>query len=512
MVREEMYNKIQALRRSGYSIRRCAREVDIDRKTVRKYWNMSPDEYVAYLAKCMSRTKILDPYRDEIVLKMETYPNITAAIVYDQLREKHSGFSPSYRSVSLYVTMLREKLGIPTQAVVRQYTEVAEQAPGRQLQVDMGQKVMRNTYGRSVRIYIFAAVLSHSRKKFVYFQDHPFNTNDFIYAHSLTFLYYGGRTEEIVYDQDRIMTVSENAGDIILTEAFESYRRYVGFGIHLCRGNDPESKGKIENVVKYVKHNYLACREYHGIQELNSGGLLWLDRTANAKIHETTKLIPDRVFDAERKLLLAAPTISESPKHRSAIIRKTNVVHFGQNRYEVPKGTYRPGRVADIDVDNAYRTVEFKDPDTGELLAKHMLCMEKGKLVKLPRNQNRYQGNNYDELRDKTISDVIEIPGASVYIDKLIEAYPRYAKDQLSIMSKCIASHSREELLNAFEYCTRRDLISANDFRDTLVYFRSEQPATTKRSVSIPAKYLAVQANVRDIDVYKSKTTAGGAK
>ena len=39
---------------------------------------------------------------------------------------------------------------------------------------------------------------------------------------------YGGRTAEIVYDQDRVMAVSENAGDLILTARFEAYRQYAG--------------------------------------------------------------------------------------------------------------------------------------------------------------------------------------------------------------------------------------------------------------------------------------------
>ena len=95
------------------------------------------------------------------------------------------------------------------------------------------------------RPYIFAIVLSHSRKKFVFFQDHKFNAREFVFAHDLAFRYFGGRTTEIVYDQDRVMAVSENAGDLILTEEFSAYSRYAGFSVHLCRAHDPESKGKM---------------------------------------------------------------------------------------------------------------------------------------------------------------------------------------------------------------------------------------------------------------------------
>ena len=62
--------------------------------------------------------------------------------------------------------------------------------------------------------------LSHSRKRFAVVQDHKFNAEEFIAAHDMAFRYFGGRTEEIVYDQDRVMTVRENAADLLLTEAF----------------------------------------------------------------------------------------------------------------------------------------------------------------------------------------------------------------------------------------------------------------------------------------------------
>ena len=131
----------------------------------------------------------------------------------------------------MYVTALREVLGIPTEKSIRQYTEVTELSPGIQAQVDMGQKLMSDMYNKKVRIYIFTMVMSHSRKKFVCFQDRPYKAADFIEAHDRAFKYYGGRTDEIAYDQDRVMTVAENAGDLIFTEAFENNKKYAGFSI-----------------------------------------------------------------------------------------------------------------------------------------------------------------------------------------------------------------------------------------------------------------------------------------
>ena len=68
--------------------------------------------------------------------------------------------------------------------------------------------------------------------------------------------------QEMVFDQDSIVCVSENAGEIIYTYEFEKFRQECKVSIYMCRGADPESKGKIENTVKYIKGNFLRNRMY----------------------------------------------------------------------------------------------------------------------------------------------------------------------------------------------------------------------------------------------------------
>ena len=202
---------------------------------------------------------------------------------------------------------------------------------------------MKDMYGKRVKIYIFAMSLSFSRYKFIYFQLTPFTAQDFVGAHDKAFRYFGGRPNQIVYDQDRVMVVSENHGDILFTDVFNSYKCFAGFSVHLCRGYDPESKGKIEAVIKYVKGNFLPGREFCGIDSLNSTGLSWLDRTGNGLVHETTKMIPKIVFKEEQGHLKAFPELTYADKiSQFAMVRKTNVVVYKQNRYGVQKGTYEP--------------------------------------------------------------------------------------------------------------------------------------------------------------------------
>jgi hypothetical protein len=281
---------------------------------------------------------------------------------------------------------------------------------------------------------------------------------------------------------------------------FTSYSRYAGFSVHLCRGNDPESKGKIEAVIKYVKNNFLSCREYPGISKLNGDGLSWLERTANEKKHETTKMVPNRVFVEESKLLKPVPTLSEP------------AVHFRQNRYAVPKGTYSPGRKARIDADDDKGTVLFFDSEGGELLASHMLHYGVGKLVGLPKNAERFKETKYEALKATVLQCFEGAPEADAYIERIIEKYPRYVRDQLSIIRKTQGDYTKLELEHALAYCTGRDLYSANDLRDTLEYFRQEEPLSIAIEIRLPIKYSTVRAEVRPLSAYTALVTGGASK
>ena len=89
--------------------------------------------------------------------------------------------------------------------------------------------------------------------------------------------------EELVFDQDHLVSVSENYGDVIYTEEFERFKQPMRFRVRLCRASDPESKGRIEAVVKYVKNNYARHRSYTGLDDWNDGLAAWLARTGNQK-------------------------------------------------------------------------------------------------------------------------------------------------------------------------------------------------------------------------------------
>ena len=506
-----VYGKIQELKRLGYKKQRAARELNLDTKTVRKYWKMNEEEYLEYYLESKTRGSGMDEYREYVLGLLQEHSEITSAIINDRLKETFEGFEMSYRSVRRYVCLLREEEGIPAPSKIRQYMEVHELPMGFQAQVDLGQQTLRDAQGRKVKVYIFAMVLSSSRYKYVYFQLEPFTARTFCEAHNKAFRYFGGRPVEIVYDQDRVMVVSENCGDIIYTQEFENYKNYAGFSVHLCRGHDPESKGKVEAVVKYVKGNFLSCRIFHGIARLCSDVVLWLDRTGNGMVHETTKMIPKVVFAEEQKHLKATPELGEQviiPK--IAIIRKNNIVMYKQNRYCMPKGSYRPGRKARIETDEAAGTVRFFDYDSDEMLEELPLSDGIGRCIRNTHPQ-RDRKTQYRELIDKVLDGFGRDERAEIFIESMMALKPRYTRDQMSMISRLQEQFCKEELMRAVAYCMERELFTATDFGDTLEYFKvkREQPKAYKSE--LPLKYSLITAQERPLDIYASLAKGGAA-
>ncbi len=152
--------------------------------------------------------------------------------------------------------------------------------------------------------------------------------------------------KELVYDQVILISMAENAGDLQLTPEFQKYVAQRKFNVHLCRKADSESKGKIENVVGYIKKNFAKHRVFTNVEKWNEHCMKWLERTGNANIHNTTKKRPAEVHLLEKEHLKPI-SLDETVHFNSSItrmIRKDNTIRFQSNRYSVPLGTYQSSR------------------------------------------------------------------------------------------------------------------------------------------------------------------------
>jgi len=475
----KMYTRIQELKEHGVSQNKAAQYLGVHRKTIKRYWNMSADEYEKYHNN-VRKSSVLDQYRDIIVSWISQFPCMTAAQICDWLRECYDD-NLKERTVSRYVKQLREDIGVPKAASPREYVAVEELPPGKQTQVDFGEMYLPNAGSKGKTKVRFAAfVLAHSRYKFVYFQNRPFHTVDLITAMNECFTYFGGMTDEYVFDQDSIVCVSENAGDIVYTYEFEKFRQQCGFKVYMCRGADPESKGKIENVVKYVKHGFLENRLYpNDDNTLNQCGISWLERTANAKIHGTTHKIPAEVFKEERETLKPMP---ETADHFAASIKRTvrkdNTIVYCSNRYSLPIGTYSTQPEVEIEAKDGVLKIYTVFHD---YICEHRISPGKGMLIK-NKNHNRDTSSSVDKIQEE-LDELLEHKAAAFLAGIRLEK-PRYARDQFRMLQSLLDKYGSEKLIAATDFCNTNRLFSSNTVGDFLL---SSEPLNNKADIDAAA-------------------------
>lgn len=477
--------EIHQLLKQGFSKSNIAKKLQISRTTLYRYLNKAPKEMAEWLDAMQFRTKKLDKHKTLILSWLRKYPDVSAAQIYDWLHERYGDVQVGESTVRSYVKELRSEYDIPKETRSRSYEAIPDPPMGQQAQVDFGMTTQKNIEGKSIKLYFIAFVLSHSRYKYMEWLDRPFTTRDVIQAHENAFYYFEGIPFELVYDQDNLIVVSENAGDLILTSEFETYRRDRDFKLRVCRRADPESKGRIENVVGFIKYNFAKHRIFTHLNSWNEQGQKWLQRTGNNKTHHTIKKRPIEVFTLEKQHLrptsqmINTGNIDQKPTSTSITrtVRKDNTVLYKSNRYSVPLGTYSPyGKVVCLSIEG--EILKICDSETGEIIGKHNICQGKGQLVQ-DRNHTRDRSRGISAYIE-TLSKHFQKPEiAKEYLEKVRKNHPRYIRDQLQLMSKQIHQTKETVLEQALSECISRKLYSANEFTDIVAHLHRQQVTTS---------------------------------
>lgn len=457
-----MYHEIHRLQREGFKAAYIARYLVLDRRTVKKYLSMSEEDYLEFKDRQTIRSKKLDDYETYVKGRLEDYPEATAAQVHDWLKEHHRNFiAVTERTVYNFVLHVRGKYGIPKPFQNRDFIQVEELPYGQQAQVDFGQYNMRTEEGKRKKVYMFSMVLSRSRQKYVTFRDSPFTTLAVISAHEDAFVYLGGMPKDIVYDQDKLMLTHENKGDLLLTEDFRKYVQYRKFKLHFCRKADPQSKGKIENVIRYIKHNFLYGRIFIELDVLNPDAIAWLERTANAKVHASTQKIPHQEWLIEKQYLtpISEVFLPQWPL-KSYKVRKDNTIACKGNFYQLPLGTHQ-GDTTKVKVKLTDQQITIYDMDSNEMVT-YTLGREKGKLIGKA-NFKRDFSSGIDELILEVSRLFTNADQAVLYLEMMRKDNPRYIRDQLLMIRKMGQTISKEVMDATLDFCVENKVLKAND-------------------------------------------------
>lgn len=506
MVKTKMYRQIQKLKVMGKNISDIANELALDRKTVRKYYRMTEQEYLCYQKILESRDKLLNPFKGDIlkIYQDNDHIRLNMAGVYDYLMELHGELPVSEKSLRNLINQMIARDELTVKKSVRQYAKVPELPYGKQLQLDFGYQTLPS----GLKIFIFATVLSASRYKCIYFHDKPFTTQTLIGYLLDCFDFIGGIPEEIVIDQDKVIVVSENAGDILYTKDFDTFKAEMGFSMYVCRKADPESKGKVENLVKFVKNNFLKLRNFQTLEESRLSLSHWLKRRANGRISYATGKIP-AILHAEEKLHLKPV--------KSSIFRKDQTIHrekrqvnehsflsHASSQYSVPVKY----RLKEVDIYSTGEYLMIYDPNTGYMIAKHPLSLVSGGKTSL-KTHFRENDKLIKDFRSETLGRY-DFPEWKAFVESNFLKYSRFVRDQCIVCRKLIKPDMDIDILKeSVNLCLTNQCVSFIDLKLTYDVILSQKkdgspdlPVTALEIVH-KSKYRGVIVQKRSIQTYQ---------
>lgn len=430
-----MWYKIMNLKSENLTNPQIAMQLSIHRTTVSKYLSMNEAEFKASSSYLRSYPRLLDSYEQHIYQQLDLCNDLSASQIHDRLKENYPDFpTVNEKTVYNFVQKIRKKYDIEKSNATRSYQKCVETPYGKYAQVDFGERYMREVSGNYRKVYFFVMVLSRSRSKFIFFSKTPFNAELSVYAHELAFEYFGGIPHNIIYDQDKVFIVKENFGDYVLTKTFDAYVSYSSFKPIFCHKADPESKGKCENVVKYVKNNFIKGRIFSDIEKLNKDALGWLSRTGNGKIHAGTQKIPSEVLIIEKKFLTSYKGMPKMPavKMGEYVVRKDNTIYYKSCFYSVPVKTYINDKsfcyVEEID-----GILFIYSQQTGKQIGMHKIPIEKGTFVCQPGHHiiNQYK---YPDLEERIYKYLGKEDFIRDYFKSMRKDRPRHYCDALRLI------------------------------------------------------------------------------
>ena len=276
------------------SFRAVAEIVDCDHKTVKAH-------VVRNAARQpLQRGSVADPYREIIRGKLDaTAGQITAKALFRIVRA--AGYEGSARTMRRAVALDRAIWrSAPQHRVYRPWNS----APGDVLVVDWGHAGKVQTAAGLRPLSVFCAVLGWSRYRFIRFTTSQ-KFASLAGCLATCFEQIGGVPGRVMFDNPNTVTTSFVAGQSVFNVELVRLAAHYPFSPISAAAADPESKGKVEALVRYVKIDCLPADGFASLAAANRWAQQWMD-DANAMVHPETRAVPATRLNTERQLLRMA--------------------------------------------------------------------------------------------------------------------------------------------------------------------------------------------------------------
>ena len=325
-----MRHAILELLKHGWSHRRIARELGIDRRTVKRYARLEAAAQDAPKPTAVAKRPGPESSCESLaeIIRKKLDEGLSGPRIWRDLKDHH-GFKGSYESVKRYIRRLGATTPLPFRRI--------EVPPGKEAQVDFGRGGLLKTSGKGYRRPpVLRVKLSFSRRGYSEASWRE-GTVEFLTILENAFWHFGGVPAEIVIDNLRAAVARADWYEPDLHPIILEFARHYGCVFLPTKPRTPRHKGKVERDIRYVQDNAVKALRFEALAEQNLHLMQWEAEVADVRIHGTTRRRPLDLFEeAEKQALLPLPP--------------TRFGFFREGKRKVHRDGY-------IDVERAYYSV-----------------------------------------------------------------------------------------------------------------------------------------------------------
>lgn len=304
-----------------------ARQYDIDRRTVKKYY----DGYEGK-PKHHNKPSRLDEHYELIKTKLSLRgANVRA--VYEFIVDEVDPGIGTYSNFNKYIKSKGLKPVKTEKGHPRYETEMGVQA-----QVDWKEDVtLHNRYGEPFTFQVFDYKLGYSR--YPVFTYKLYKTRQDVFDCLIaSFKATGGVPREILFD-NMSSVVDRDGKKANISNEMKAFAKDIGFKIKLCKPRHAFTKGKVEALNKFLAWLVPYESEFETEEELVSI-LSRINKKVCERVCDETGVPPILLFQKEKEYLQSLPSdkVLESylTHDRQTTVRKDSMVTYMKNKYSVP--------------------------------------------------------------------------------------------------------------------------------------------------------------------------------
>ena len=302
--------------KSAYTI---GREMGISKNTALRYMAENAPSKPKY-----ERASKLEPFKSKIDQLM-SQGIFNCVVIFEHLQA--DGYDGGISILKEYVHPHRPPKTAPA---VRRY----ETEDGRQAQMDWGICTYIDENNTFHKVPAFTMILGKSRAKYVEFASRC-DLRSLMRCMMNAFIYYGGVPKEVLTDNMKTVIVGREDGRPVWNQQFETFAFDMGFTPKVCQPRRPQTKGKVERLVQYVKGNFFPGRYFRDIEDLNRQAASWC-RKVDSKPNSSTGKVPLEALLDEELQPLPEQAVFERYRFEIRRVSREGLVSYDGIRYGVP--------------------------------------------------------------------------------------------------------------------------------------------------------------------------------